>query len=485
MVRSPCSGPARSLLFSVVFVASWGASRDAAAMGRYGMVPVDSAHASAPVSHDPALGHFPGDTAAQCGVVTYCGGPVLSSVQLVPVFWTNQVNPSITSWAPSYLQALADSSFLDMLSEYSTKGQTGEACGMETDAGLQYFGPSMPFSTNQTITRGTGLSAVTINPANPSGPITDDNAAIGLELASQIAKGNLPAPTYDAQGYPDTLYVVFFPSGFQINLMGMQSCGAFGGYHYSAPYTAQASCKGQYLPYAVIPDCGGGTPDITVSHEVAEAVTDTDVGPTTPMSANYGDGAWYLGPTYPCTDPSNCPSNCGEIGDVCESSGSSTVPPNNDITAQKVWSQQQNNCAVDNPGVSTQPSVPGNATCAGSPPPMPDAGGPTGSDAGTAADSGPGAPGGDAGGLGDDSGASSGGTGPGGDDASVGSSSGGSSGGGNPNFDAPATTTGCACTAAPAGDWTGPGGVGAMLGLALLGARRSRRRSSRARALTR
>lgn len=488
MVRRHCSRSARSLLLSVIFAASWGAARDASAMGRYGLLPVDSAHASAPASREPALGHFPGDTAAQCGVITYCGGPVLSSVQLVPVFWTHQVTSTITSWAPAYLQSLADSSFLDMLSEYSTKGKTGEACGMQTDAGLEYFGPPMPFSTNQTITRGTGLSAVIINPTMATGTsITDDNAAIGLELASQIAHSNLPAPTYDAQGYPNTLYVVFFPSSIRITLMGMQSCGAFGGYHYSAPYTAQASCKGQYLPYAVIPDCGGGTPDITVSHEVAEAVTDPDVGPTTPMPANYGDGAWYLGPSYPCTAPTNCPSNCGEVGDVCEGSGGQQVPGTS-VNAQNVWSQSQNHCAVDNPNVSTQPTVPGGGTCTGSPPPpSPDAGSPTGSDAGATADSGPGSSGGDAGGL-DDSGASSGGTGPGGDDASVGGGSGssggnGASGGGSP-FNGPVSSAGCACTTAPADDWSGPGAVAAMLGLALLGARRSRR-SSRARALTR
>src|SRR6185436_9828622 len=158
-----------------------------------------------------------------------------------------------------------------------------------TLSGMQaYAGPPMPFSTGQTITRGTaqqGVQLQTLKVAT-SNTITDDNAAIGQEIIAQIDAGVLPKPTYDAQGYPNTLYVAFFPDTVSIKLEGMKSCQAFGGYHYSVPYTAQAACKGQYLPYAVIPSCGatGSQLSVVVSHEMAEAVTDTDVGPTAPPS---------------------------------------------------------------------------------------------------------------------------------------------------------------------------------------------------------
>ena len=54
-------------------------------------------------------------------------------------------------------------------------------------------------------------------------------------------------------------------------------------------YNAQAACAGQSsLPYAVIPACGatGSQLTIDVSHEPAEAITDTDVGPTLPTTSN-------------------------------------------------------------------------------------------------------------------------------------------------------------------------------------------------------
>jgi hypothetical protein len=420
-------------------------------------------------------------TAAKCGVITYCGGPVISNVQIVPVFWSDQVNPQITGWAEGYLSGLANSELLDMLSEYSTAGKTGEACGMAgSDGGLSYFGPTTPFSTNQTITRGTALPAVTITPTNTSTNIADDNAAIGTELVSQIAAGKLPAPTYDKQGYPNTLYFVFFPSNISITLQNGGSCSAFGGYHYSVTYTA-SKCTGQYIPYAVIPDCGGGTsglPDVC-SHELAEAISDVDVGPTTPATANYGDGAWYLGPTNPCNagNGNSCPSNCGEVGDVCQTSGDNTVP-GTQLVSQNIWSQAQSgSCAVNNPNLGTQaaPSGPPITSCSVTTPPV-DAGGPT-PEAGTPpGDSG--APHGDAGSHGD-----AGGIGPGGDAGTSPQHDGGgpvtgpSSDDGGANGDNPfpvSSSSGCGCTTAPGL----PGGAGVLASLALLGlvARRGKRR---------
>jgi MYXO-CTERM domain-containing protein len=185
--------------------------------------------------------------------------------------------------------------------------------------------------------------------------IVDDNGVIGTEIVGQIAAGHLPAPTYDAQGYPNTLYVAFFPQNYNISLTGLQSCQDFGGYHNSIAYTAPTSCKGQYLPYAVIVDCGEEGDQLAdiVSHELAEAVTDTDVGTYT---GDAGDGAWYLGPTNPCIlGPAlACPMNCGEVADVCEAQGNDGVVPGSAVTSQDIWSQAQNNCALSNPGTPQQ-----------------------------------------------------------------------------------------------------------------------------------
>jgi MYXO-CTERM domain-containing protein len=330
----------------------------------------------------PKASPFAG-TAGQCGVITYCGGPVISSVQIVPVYWTDQVSRSVTSWAPGYLHAIASSPLIDMLSEYSTVGKTGEVCTVPTDAGLGYFGTTTPFSTGQTIVRGSAVAAVTITPKVTTGTnIVDDNAAIGAELVAQIGHG-LPAPTYDAQGYPNTLYMVFFPSSYSISIQGLGSCNGFGGYHYSGPYTPPVSCTSQYIPYAVIPDCGGGDLSGVVSHELAEAVTDTDVGPTE-SSQLLGDGAWYLGPSYPCSDPTSCPQNCGEVGDVCEGSGVAQIP-GTQISSQNIWSQSQGggSCDVSNPGVGPQSGPAPLSMC-----PVPGSGRDAGADASTGGDSG-------------------------------------------------------------------------------------------------
>jgi MYXO-CTERM domain-containing protein len=418
-------------------------------------------------------------TAGQCGVITYCGGPVISNVQIVPVFWSDQVSTTITGWAEGYLSSLANSELLDMLSEYSTVGKTGEACAMsDNDGGISYFGPTTPFSTGQTVTRGTAVPAVTITPNNTSQNITDDNAVIGTEIIQQIQAGKLPAPTYDKQGYPNTIYFMFFPQSMTISAFGGQSCGSFGGYHYSVPYTA-SGCTGQYIPYAVIPDCGDSTKGLAsvCSHELAEAISDSDVGPTTPAAANYGDGAWYLGPSYPCNSPQNCPSNCGEVGDVCQGQGDGTVPGTS-IISQYIWSQAQNGCDVNNPSVGTQ-TGPGGLPVTVCTAPVPDAGTPT-PDSGTPhVDSGvPHADGGspppDAGGVEPGADASlppgrDASTGPGADDAGEGGAANGGLG------DAPfASNSGCGCTTAPGA----PGLAGTLGALAALGLAARRRRRS-------
>jgi len=362
------SGVASSLLA--------GGARDAVAAEHYGMIPPHNGQALPHRIEDPT----------QCGEATYCGGPVISNVQVQPVFWTSQVSSTITSFVPTYLQTIVSSTFVDMLSEYSTSGKMGVACGEEADGGEEYFGPPVAQTTNQLITRGSYLAPVTITPMVSTGAsITDDDAAIGAEIVAQIQAGKLPAPTYDAQGYPNTLYFVFFPSDFQISLQGGQSCQDFGGYHMSGSYDGQVSCTGQYIPYAVIPDCQDSQDDFVaaVSHELAEAITDTDVGPTV-ANPNDGDGAWYLGPTAPCPDPNNCPMDCGEIGDVCQQAGNATIVGTT-IAGQEMWSQEQGGCAISNPaiGAQTDPAGTPRTTCA-SVTPTPDAG--TTTDASTGSD---------------------------------------------------------------------------------------------------
>lgn len=420
-------------------------------------------------------GHLRGKVAAdptQCGVATYCGGPVLSSVQIVTVFWTDQVAQATQQWAPGYASAIASSALVDMLSEYSTKGLAGTACGVQTDAGLEYFGPPTPFSTGQTITRGSATQAYTITPKTlTSSSFDDDNAVVGAELVAQIQAGALPPPVYDEQGYPDTLYMVYFPASISITSFGEAGCTAWDGYHYSAPYAA-SGCKGQYLPYAVLVDCGyeGDQLSDVVSHELAEAITDTDVGPTTPPTGNYADGAWYLGPSNPCMDPQQCPT-CGEVGDVCENAGDNTIPGTS-IVSQDIWSNAQNGCDVNNPNMGPQNGpAPVSACTEGSG----SSGGDAGSGSGGVDASGGGGNAGDAGG----GSSSSGGRGSSGggsvvDAATPQVEAGGNDEGGNADFGSASNNSGCGCTVTGERASGGAAVLGLVVGLALIDRRRRR-----------
>jgi hypothetical protein len=444
------------------------AASEASAEPRHGRLGFFPGHLTGRVNADPT----------QCGVATYCGGPVISNVQIVTVFWTDQVAQATQQWAAAYAATIASSELVDMLSEYSTRGLAGTACSAQTDAGIGYFGPPMPFSTGQTITRGSATQAYTIVPKTLTGSsFDDDGALVGAELVAQIQAGALPAPVYDAQGYPDTLYMVYFPAGFSITSFGEASCTAWDGYHSSAPYAA-SGCRGQYLPYAVLADCGyeGAQLSDVVSHELAEAITDVDVGPTTPATADYGDGAWYLGPSNPCMDP-QCPQNCGEVGDVCESAGDGTIPGTS-IVSQDIWSNAQNGCVLNNPGIGPQNGPAPVAACTGG---------------GTESDAGTGGGGVDAGGA-EDGGAGSGSSSSGGRGSSGGGSSGsgveastpiveagGSDDGGSADFGSGGSASGCAVTGERSS--SDAAALGVLVGITLALVRRCRPRHQKARSL--
>jgi MYXO-CTERM domain-containing protein len=252
------------------------------------------------------------------------------------------------------MSALVNSGYLDLLSEYSTTSQGG----------------------NQTVTRGTITKPYTITPTTATTATVKDSS-ISKELAAQVKAGKLPAIQNDAQGKPNTLYVIFFPTGVIItDPSGSKSCDAFCGYH---------SSGSNYL-YAVIPDlsqvqtytlsdggtvtepCGYGCayqaktkPEVdwfngTISHEIGEAVSDP-----------VGGSGWYdqNNTDFACagSQSQNQPGG-GEIGDVCvgfwddqNGTGScedTVIIPGTNIAAQQTWSNKLEGCAVNNAALSPQ-----------------------------------------------------------------------------------------------------------------------------------
>jgi hypothetical protein len=265
--------------------------------------------------------------------LSYFGGPVISNVQSVVVFWGAYVNSHLTAPNTGIAQFLTDlqvSTFLSVPGEYSTYGQA-------------------PGSTasNQLIGQGStaAVSSYTITPSlcagNTNCTVTD--AEVQQELNNQIAASSLPAPTYDAQGNDNTLYMVYFPPNVTINFEGSDSCVEYCAYHNTGTYNG----TGSPLVYGIMPDlfttacnegCGTNATQMenvtsVTSHEFAEAITDADIGLDTGNDYAY-PGAWGDN------------NNCGEIADICDNnaSGDTFTVSGRQWTVQELWSNYENKC---------------------------------------------------------------------------------------------------------------------------------------------
>lgn len=219
------------------------------------------------------------------GDMNYYGGSVFSSVKLVSVMWNKNVLQNTQDQIPLFSAAIVDSTYVDQMAEYKTKG-------VNAINGHK--------STNQTIHRGTYLGQVVLKPHNQSTSLTD--ADVQKEIKRQIADGNLPPRDVN------TLYMIYFPSNITINLDGAISCQSFGAYHF-ATNDAKIARKSNVF-YAVEPECNSGFSFLTfaASHEYAEATTDNV---PTPGSNPDFPQAWNDAQGF-------------EIGDKCGSSGTLT-----------------------------------------------------------------------------------------------------------------------------------------------------------------
>ncbi|HET6844446.1 MAG TPA: Ig-like domain-containing protein [Candidatus Angelobacter sp.] len=269
--------------------------------------------------------------------VVYFGGPVVSNVHVVQVLYgTGSYVPNVSSTAAPSVATFSTlitsaNPYMDVLSEYGTAGVTA-ADGTP--------------GTSQTIGPGGFDGQFTITPsANNNGPTITD-AQIQAELLSQVTAGNLPPPVVDPQGNVNTIYMIFFPQGKTIVLGNQSSCvrGGFCGYHSNT----FGQFSGKNLLYSVLPDvqapsacsagCGGfGNPFDTVtnvmSHELAEAITDPDVGTATSFARPL---AWM--------DSTN-----GEIGDICVGQGATLFGNGNAYEVQRLFSNFQNDCVAGPP----------------------------------------------------------------------------------------------------------------------------------------
>ncbi len=247
--------------------------------------------------------------------VLYFGGPVISAVKIVSVFWGSKVNPIIKNGIDQFYVDVTNSTYMDWLNnEYNTSRKTSDG---SRDG------------TGQSIGRGMLFKSVVINPINTA--VKLDKVDVEAEIVKQIANNSLPAP--DA----NTLYMIAFPKGITLTTGGIASCQAWCGDHegFTDP-------KYGNIYYAMMPDltgacqfgCSYGSNMLDsftniASHEIIEAITD-------PMCPNIGqDGG------YPAAWLS---ADQNEVGDLCTTSKATLKVGSKTYAVQGEWQNSTNSC---------------------------------------------------------------------------------------------------------------------------------------------
>jgi MYXO-CTERM domain-containing protein len=282
-----------------------------------------------PVPHrvHPYQRNRPINTAPNC-TLRYYGGGVLSQVHVIDVLWGSGLDSTVTQKMGPFYSAVTDSTYMDWLSEYNTYGAT-------TVDGRP--------GSNQGITRGTFGGTYTIVPSRcASVPGTCTDSDVSSEILDQIAAGTLPGPTFGCDGEVNSLYMVQFPQGIDIDDgTGAMSCSSFCAYH-----STVSDNSGTPIAYGIIPWMGPGSAcetgcgssvyldrlTSTVAHELVEAVTDRDIGLTQGVTRPM---AWYANG-----------NNCGEIGDICNTDGTIVDQNGTTWTVQTQWSNAAHACVA-------------------------------------------------------------------------------------------------------------------------------------------
>jgi hypothetical protein len=266
-----------------------------------------------------------GPAATAAPLLRYFGGKVVSNPQVVQVYWTSSVSAASQSGLPGFYTAVLNSPYLDWVSEYSTVGVTP----VDGQPG-----------SNQRIGRGSFVGAFTITPSITATNLT--NLQIRAELAAQIAAGKLPAPTTDAAGNVNTIYMVDFPPGYTIVVGTSQSCVTFCGAFDTMTVGGKSVGVGLIPEIATGPCAGGCGADAVAfnnvtavhAHELLNIVTDLEL-PIAPSIAR--PVAWFSNQTNPVDN--------GDVADVCNGQHATIAT----FTVEKGWSNKFAACIASPP----------------------------------------------------------------------------------------------------------------------------------------
>ena len=236
------------------------------------------------------------------------GGALIQHVKVVDVFYS----PSFKYKAmlEDFYKAILQSAYFDWLTEYNV--------------------------TNYKIGRGSFVTSFEDTNVNPT---TVKQINPETYLKGLIAANKVPPPD------DDTMYMLYFPSGIDPTDGSGPSCIANG--NYCAYHNSYQATGGQNVRYGVMPDmdaggcsmgCGpAGFQSFTdvSSHELIEAVTDPD------GTGWYDDGA-----------AANSQDNCGEIGDICATGGTSEGATVAGFFVQNEWSNKFKKCIAVDPNAA-------------------------------------------------------------------------------------------------------------------------------------
>ena len=225
------------------------------------------------------------------------GGPILSNIQVSPIYWNSDVQ--FRSTFDPFYNDIPASPLWAMLDQYGIGFGSGRA--------------------------GVVASQSTRNVAD---------SAIRTEILVEINRGTVPLPTD-----PNNYYPVHLAPNMQVTAPdGTHSCVFFCAYH--GTFQARDVNGNVFnINYGVLPDlagCASGCGDDTLlntttsvaSHELIEAATDPAVGLATTIGFPL---AWY--------DPAH-----GEIADICGHQHGTTVGHGNSYIIQLEFSNADNDC---------------------------------------------------------------------------------------------------------------------------------------------
>ncbi len=275
-------------------------------------------------------------SAASAPNLVYYGGPVVSHAIVVPVNWNLDVDVTLQNNLPQFYADLVQSSFWDMLAQYSTVGVTPQ----DALAG-----------SGQQIARGSAMAGITIAPeqcsvgvgtlATPC-PVTE--ADIDDEINRQIDLDILPAPSLDATGNVNTVYMLNFPASVKVVLGTVPatetSCVDFCSANTTLVRNALNIGVGIVMDYAQAGCASGCGTELSAlgraTHNASNALVDAVTDPLLSLATSIARPlAWYDSAT-------------GQVADSC-GTNSNTATSRDGLrvwTVGEIWSGESGLCTT-------------------------------------------------------------------------------------------------------------------------------------------